>query len=285
VLPPSSRRQVRLDTLAPNQAVTAVHVVARSGRIGFAGLDTAANGLIPLGMALLPVTEADRSLVIADIPSPVASARLVLLAPDTDTTVSVTLLTADGPIAPAGLDQIDLQAGRVTAVSLTDVLDGQSVGIALTASADIVAGVEVGTGTGAQLKERDATAAGVPLTAPGVVVGLAGGAFKHHIALTTAAGAGSADLALYVPGTATPTWTATIDVPSQATRRVIVPVTTPTASSILVITPTSGAPLYVSREITEAGARGPLLALAPILPSRSSTLVPPVLSVPGSSVR
>ena len=63
------------------------------------------------------------------------------------------------------------------------------------------------------------------------------------------------------------------------------PVTTATASSILVITPTSGAPLSVAREIREAGTRGPLLALAPVLPSRPTTLVPPVVNLPGSSTR
>lgn len=285
VLAPSSRRQVRLDALAPNQSVTAVHVVARSGRIGFAGLDTAANGLIPLGMALLPVTESGQSLVIADVPAPVAAARLVLLAPELDATVSVRLLTADGPITPAGLDQIDLVAGRVTTIDLTAVLEGQPVGVELTSTDEIVAGVEVDTGTGTQLKERDATAAGPALTAPGVVVGLAGGALRHQIALTSASGAGSVDLALYVPGTSTPEWTATALVPDGSSQRVEVPVTTATATSILVITPSGGAPLYVAREISEAGARGPLLALAPILPSRSSTLVPPVVGLPGSSVR
>ena len=285
VLAPSSRRQVRLDTLAPNQTVTAVHVLARSGRIGFAGLDTAANGLIPLGMSLLPVTQAGTRLVIADVPAPVAAARLVLLAPDTDATVSVRLLTADGPITPVGLDQVDLQAGRVTTFDLAPVLEGQPVGIALISTADLVAGVEVDTGTGAQLKERDATAAGQALVAPGVVVGLAGGALRHQLGISAAAGEGSVELALYAPGSAAPVWTSSVVVPDGATRRVAIPVTTSTASSILVITPTSGAPLWVGREITEAGARGPLLALAPVLPSRSSTLVPPVVSVPGSSVR
>ncbi len=285
VMSPSSRRQVRLDTLAPNQPVTAVHVVARSGRIGFVGLDAAANGLIPLGMALLPVTMAGPRLVIPDVPAPVNAARLYLLSPDSDATVSITLLTADGPITPAGLDQVDLQQGRLTVLDLAPVLDGQPAGIVLESDQDIVAGAAVGTGSGAQLRERDAIAAGVPLTAPGIVVGLAGGALKHTLALSAADGAGSVDLAVYVPGSTTPAWTSSATVPAGSTIRVAVPVTTPTASSILVITPTSGAALVVSREITEAGARGPMLALAPVLPSRSTTLVPPVVSFPGSATR
>jgi hypothetical protein len=285
VLPPSSRRQVRLDTLAPNQAVTAVHVVARSGRIGFVGLDTAASGLVPLGMAILPVTQPGTRLVIADVPAPVTSAALYVLAPEVDATVSVKLLTADGAITPVGLEQVDLQAGRVTSLDLGPALDGEPVGIVLESDQDIVAAAAAGTGGGAELRERDTVAAGVPLNAPGIVVGLAGGALKHALALTAASGRGSVDLAVYVPGVAAPQWTSSVTVEDGSSVRVPVPVTTPTASSILVITPASGAPLVVAREIREAGARGPLLALSPVLPSRSTTLVPPVVNLPGSSTR
>jgi hypothetical protein len=285
VLSPSSRRQVRLDTLAPNQPVTAVHVVARSGRIGFVGLDTASNGLVPLGMAILPVTQSGNRLAIADIPAPVNAARLYLLSPETDATVSLTLLTADGPITPAGLETVDLQAGRLSVVDIAPVLDGQPAGVLLESDAEIVAGAAVGTGSGAELRERDATAAGVPLNGPGIVVGMAGGALKHTLALSASQGRGSVDLAVYAPGSTSPVWTSSVTVQDGGTVRVAVPVTTPTASSTLVITPTSGAPLMVSREITEAGARGPMLALAPVLPSRPTTLVPPVVDLPGSSTR
>jgi hypothetical protein len=285
VLPPSSRRQVRLDTLAPNQSATAVHVVARSGRIGFVGLDTAANGLIPLGMAILPVTQPGERLVIADIPAGLSSSRLYVLAPDADATVSVKLLTADGAITPVGLEQLDLQAGRLVVLDPSTVLDGQAVGIVLQSDQDIVAGAAVGVGSGTQLRDRDAVAAGVPLNAPGVVVGLAGGALKHTLALSAAAGRGSVDLAVYVPGATAPQWTSSVTVEDGTSVRVPVPITTTTASSILVITPSSGAPLVVGREIREAGARGPLLALSPVLPSRSTTLVPPVVNLPGSSTR
>jgi hypothetical protein len=285
VLPPSSRRQVRLDTLAPNQSATAVHVVARSGRIGFVGLDTAANGLIPLGMAILPVTQPGERLVITDIPGGLSSSRLYVMAPDGDATVSVKLLTADGAITPVGLEQLDLQAGRLVVLDPAAVLDGQPVGILLESDREIVAGAAVGVGSGSQLRDRDAVAAGVPLNAPGVVVGLAGGALKHTLALSAATGRGSVDLAVYAPGSTAPQWTSSVTVEDGSSVRVPVPITTPTASSILVITPASGAPLVVGREIREAGARGPLLALSPVLPSRSTTLVPPVVNLPGSSTR
>lgn len=285
VLPASSRRQVRLDTLAPNQVVTAVHVLARSGRIGVSGLDQQANGLIPLGMSLLPATQPGRRVVIPNIPSPVHSARLDLLSPDTDATAKILLLTDDGAIAPVGIDQVSLPAGRVTSIDLTGALAGMPAGLVVTATADVVAAVEVRTGEGADLKEKD-TAAGTPaLTRPGVVVGLARNQLTHKVIVAAPAAAADVLFELFVPGRADAVWRQDVPVPSGAVRRVTIPVTTPSATSILVVTPVSGGPVYAGRQVTEAGARGPMIALAPIYPTRATALVPVVVSVPGSSVR
>ncbi len=285
VMPASSRRQVRLDALAPDQAVTAVHVIARSGRVGVSGLDQQAVGLVPEGMSLLSVTHAGTRIVIPDVPAPIHQARLDLLSPDADTTVSVVLLTPDGSLVPAGIDRIDLPSGHVVSVDLTPELADQPIGLVITSTSEIVAGVEVGTGDPSTLREKDATS-GIPaLTAPGIVVGLAGGRLKHAVMVAAPAADASVRLELYVPGASAPTWTMTLDIPSGSVRRVAVPVTTAAATSILVVTPVSGGPVYAGREVTEAGSRGPMIALAPIFPTHATTQVPQVVSVPGSSVR
>ena len=238
VLPPSSRRQVRLDTLAPNQPVTAVHVVARSGRIGFVGLDTAANGLIPLGMSILPVTQAGTPPRHRRRPRAGELRRARTCSRPTPTPpCRVKLLTADGAITPVGLEQLDLQAGRIASLDLGRCSTGSRSASCSSPTRTIVAGAAVGTGGGTELRERDAVAAGVPLNAPGIVVGLAGGALKHVLALSAATGRGSVDLAVYVPGATAPQWTSSVTVESGTSVRVPVPVTTATASSILVITP------------------------------------------------
>ncbi|MFN8156047.1 MAG: DUF5719 family protein [Candidatus Nanopelagicales bacterium] len=283
-LPAGSRKQVRLDTLAPNQALVAVHAIARSGRIGLVGLDQEAVGLVPMGMALIPPTEAGTRLVIPGIPAPVHYAALELLSPEVDTTVSLTLLTADGQVTPAGISSVNLEAGKVLAVNLNEALAGAPAGVVIRSEAEVVAGVEVGTGDTATLREKDATAPVPALTAPGVVVGLAGGALKHAVMLSAPGKAAKVSLALYAPGASAPVWRRTITVESGSLARVTIPVTTPTASSTLVLTPLSGGPVYASRQVTEAGRRGPMIALAPILPQRASTLVPTVVSKPGSSV-
>ncbi len=285
ILPASSRRQVRLDTLAPNQAVTAVHVIARSGRIAVSGLDQQTNGLIPLGMSLLSATQPGTRVVIPNIPSPVRSAVLELLSPDSDTTVKLTLLTDDGPIAPAGLDTIDLSAGKVKVVDLTATLAGMPAGLVVSADSEVVAGIEVRTGEGANLKEQDAAAASPQLTRPAVVVGLAKNQLDHSIIVAAPDLAAVVRFELFVPGSATAVWTQSVEVPHGSVRRVVIPVTTAAATSILVITPISGGAVFAGRQVTERGARGPMIALAPIVPTRATTLVPVAVSVPGSSVR
>jgi hypothetical protein len=285
VLAASSRRQVRLDTLAPNQTVTAVHVVARTGRIGVSGLDQQTNGLIPLGMSLLSATAPGRRVVIPNIPSPVRSAVLELLSPDADTTVTLTLLTDDGPISPAGLDKVDLSAGKVKVVDITEALAGLPAGLVVTADSDVVAGIEVRTGEGSDLKEKDATAGSPELTRPAVIVGLAKNQLDHRVIVAAPGLAAVVRFELFVPGATAPVWTEVVPVPHGSVRRVGIPVTTLAPTSILVITPISGGPVFAGRQVTESGARGPMIALAPILPTRATTLVPVAVSVPGSSVR
>jgi hypothetical protein len=285
ILPPSSRRQVRLDTLAPNQTVTAVHVIARSGRIGVIGLDQQTDGLIPLGMSLLSATQPGTRVVIPNIPSPVRSAVLELLSPDADTTVKLILLTEDGPISPAGLDTVDLTAGRVKVLDLTAALAGLPAGLVVTADTEVVAGVEVRTGTGSNLKEQDATAGSPQLTRPAVVVGLAKNQLDHSVIVAAPDLAAVVRFELFVPGTVAPVWTDVVPIPHGSVRRALIPVTTLTPTSILVVTPVSGGPVFAGRQVIERGARGPMIALAPIYSTRASTLVPVAVSVPGSSVR
>jgi hypothetical protein len=285
VLPASSRREIRLDSLAPNQIVAAVHVLVTSGRVGVSGLDQQSQGLIPLGMSLLPATDASTRVVIPDIPQPVTSASLDLLSADVDTTVALQLLTPDGSLVPAGIDHIDLKAGHVTPVPILDVLAGQPAGLVISSTTEVVAGVEVTTGGAGLLSEKDATAGTPALSAPGIVVGLVGGVDKHAVTLAAPDTDAVVRLDLYVPGATAPQWTTTVNVIGGSVGVVAVPVTSVSAaeSSILVVTPVSGGTVYAARSVTEAGARGPMLALSPIYPTRATTIVPPVVQVPGSS--
>ena len=284
VLAPGSRTQIRVDALAPNLTYLAIHVIARSGRIGVLGLDQQAVGLVPLGMALIPATQEGTRLVVPGVPEPVHYARLDLLSPDVDTTASLTLLTPDGSVVPVGISTVTLPAGRVVPVWISNALAGAPAGVVVRSDTPVVAGVEVGTGTRATLREHDATAPTPQLSAPGIVVGLAGGGLHHAVMLSAPDTASVVRLELFAPGTSAPVWARTVTVAAGSLAGVTIPVTTVTASSTLVLTPVSGGPVFASRQVTEAGVRGPMIALAPIYPQRASTLVPAVVSAPGSSV-
>lgn len=283
VVPPSSRTTVRLDRLAPNLPVAAVHVVARSGRVGVAGLDQAVHGLVPLGLSILPATQAGTRLVIPDVPAPVLVARLHLIAPDSDASVTIRLLTDDGPLTPAGFGQLQLTAGKVTSVDVTAALAGLPAGLLITSDAPVAAGVEVKVGTGPQAQERDAAGAVPELTGPAVVAGLQRGPLVTTVALAAPAAASTVRLALVASGGSS-SWTRVVVVPRGAVRRVSVPVSTP-AASILVVTPVSGGPVYAERQVTESTPAGPMLALAPLVPTRATALVPAVVPIPGSALR
>ncbi len=281
VVPPLSRSVVRLSALAPDQTVTAVHVIARTGRIAVSALETASDGLIPLGMSALPVTQAGRSVVIPDIPK-VATATLLLISPTGPAEAKVKLLTQDGAITPVGLESVTLDGNTLASVDLTDALAGEPSAVLVTADSPVVAAVVVTTGTGTQLKEGDVTAGTPALTAPGIVVGLGTGTVRHVVGVAAPAGDTGVRLDLYVGGATTPTWTRTLPVAGGRYARILVDVTT--NDSLLVITPLGPGPVHVTRELTERGPRGPLLALAPVLPTRATTTVPPVVSDPGSGL-
>ncbi|MCA0329813.1 MAG: DUF5719 family protein [Actinobacteria bacterium] len=285
VVPPLSRSVVRLAALAPDQAITAIRVVARSGRIAASALETVQDGLIPLGMAVLPVTQAARTVVIPSVPS-VATARLLLVPQGGAAEASIRLMSSSGSFAPEGFGTLDLEPGKVTSLKLTEVLEGEPSGLVITSDVPVSASVVVTTGTGTQLKERD-TAAGTPaLVAPGIVVGLrtglGSGTLVHGIALAAPDEASVVRLDVYRENGTSPSWTATVDVAAGTSQYTRVPVDSD--NSLLVVTPVSGR-VYASRQLVENGPRGPMLAIAPLLPTRATTTVPPVIDAPASSVR
>lgn len=284
VVPPLSRTIVRLSALAPDQAITAIHVVARSGRIAASALETVQDGLIPLGMSALPVTQAGTTVVIPSIP-PIATARLIVVSQSGPAEVGLSVLTESGSFSPAGFESLSLEQGRVATLKLTDVLAGEAGGLVIRSDVPVAAAVVVTTGTGTQLRERDVTAGTPALVAPGVVVGLrtgiGSGTLLHGVGLAAPDEAAVVRLDVYEQGSTTPVWTETVDVGAGTSVRAAVKVAKD--NSLLVVTPVRGR-VHVTRELVENGPRGPMLALAPLLPVRATTTVPPVRSVPGSSL-
>ena len=280
---PGSRTILGLTGLAPNVKIAAVHVIARVGRVVALGTDTLDIGLIPQGMSLLQPTPAAMKVVIPAIVAPVSEARLVVLSPAADTTVTIKMVTPDGLVSPAGIDSVDLQAGKVTTVDVRPALAGQTAGFVLTADTPIVAGVSVGIRGSRGFREADAIAPAPALTGPAVVTGLVGQGRVHEIVLTAPAAAATVRLQL-VTATSGTAWSTTINVGAGSFSAVRVPV--PAAGgALLVVTPIRGGPVYAERYQAIGQPNGSLVSTSPLLPQRTSALVPGVESVPGSSSR
>ena len=284
-VPAASTVRLQLSNLAPNQSVTTVHVIATEGRVGASAVEFDSHGLVPQGMSIMSPTAAGRNLVIPMVPKGVASAQLVLLAPTADATAHVNLLTTQGQITPVGFDSVDLPTGRVASLDLTKVLAGTVGGLVIKADKDVVAGVLVTTGAKDQLREGDREAATPALVSPGIIVGIAGATQTQELGIAAPTADASVTVQLFARGKTSPTWTKTIAVKAGSVADIRLPLTSAVATSIAVITPVSGGPVYVTRVETEQARNGPLLGIAPVLPTRATTLVPPVEVFPGSAVQ
>ena len=146
VVPARGRVTFELDALAPDLQQLAVQIVVRSGRVAGSVRDYWIDGLTPLGLDWVPAAEgAGTTRVVVPGVSGGAGERLLhLLAPGAlDARIQIRLLTARGPIAAVGLEEVELRAGTVRSIPLEDVAGGEPVAVELTSDQPIVAGARV----------------------------------------------------------------------------------------------------------------------------------------------
>ncbi|MER6396116.1 DUF5719 family protein [Kitasatospora sp. NPDC001603] len=144
---PGSSQSVLLPTISKGQvADLAVHVVARSGRVGAAV--HAADGSkgadwVPASAAPAPVQ------VLPGLPADTANAHLVVWAPpEDDADLKIQLSGKNGLFTPAGNESIHVKAGMVAAVDLGKVTRDEVAGLRLSPTDDkhptpVVAGLRI----------------------------------------------------------------------------------------------------------------------------------------------
>jgi len=174
-LPSRSQSVLRLDRLIPGVAAGAVHVTASSGRVAVAVNDSVSDGLIPLGTDWVqPSAEPARRLLIPGVSDGAGARELRLLAPVGSATVGLRVYTDRGSFVPVGYDAIDVPAGRLVSIDVTDALKGEAATIEVTADAPVVAGVRQAFGTGSVARETSYTASVPVSTGPTAATGLPG---------------------------------------------------------------------------------------------------------------
>ncbi len=274
IVPPKSQVRLDLSTLAPGLPIAVIHVVVRSGRVAAAMSDRAAAGLLPQGVDWVPASAAPAGrVVVPGIPSAAASVRLSIVSPSADASVVIRVITPDGAFRPAGLDELDLTPGRVATVDLSPALKQANVAVEVVATAPVVAGATLLTAPRARERERMFAAGAVPLTAPAAIAWLDGSAKSVNSLLLTSVGGPSTALVTRYPRDGKPV-TTTVQVASD--RTVLVPVPIPDqVSSSLLVTPGGSGRLYAAREWvwTDTGISG--FSGYPLAPMRTTATIPP----------
>ncbi|HKX68653.1 MAG TPA: DUF5719 family protein [Intrasporangium sp.] len=123
-VPPASRLSISLDALAPDELRPGVHVIATGGVVSAVLNDAWIDGATARGADDATAAAAPaRDLVVAGLEAaPAGQGELVLrlVNPgDAEALARVTLLTARGPVQPAGLRAVRVGAGSTLDVPLT----------------------------------------------------------------------------------------------------------------------------------------------------------------------
>jgi hypothetical protein len=279
---PGEQRTVRIDGLSPGHGRLAVSVRVRTGRVAAAMHDQDALGVTIRGSDwIAPADEPVTRLVLPGVPGGAGARRLQILAPGrTDAIVKVTVAAMDRSFAPAGLDTIQLRAGRVTEVNLDKVAQNQPLSVVLDSDEPIVAAVRMSVGR--DPADVGYTTATGPLTGTAVVAGARGGRRGTTTLLLTAPEtAAKVTLTALVPRGTSPK-PRTITVPAGRTVAVVHAPRGAEAYALVVSPEPGSGPVYAAHALTAQHSSEPLLTSSPLVAGRYDVPVPRVQSDPSA---
>jgi hypothetical protein len=254
---------VSIPSVAPDAATLALHIHATSGAVTAALHDTRVNGVSPGGSDWIPATDPPaRTAVVPGFPTGAGSRSLVLANPGgVDATVSIRIVGTSGSFAPSGIAQIVVPAGATQTVDLTKAFGGGTGAVMVTSDQPVAAqGLAITTATGL-LPDLQWQAATPALTGPaGFADGREPDGGPTVLLLSAPAGAASVRITT-LHGTSK-----TIGVAAgHSTSTVLATLGHSAATSGATVTPFGSAPVYVTRELSFAGAHGPLTTSEPVL--------------------
>ncbi|WP_406286144.1 DUF5719 family protein [Embleya sp. NBC_00896] len=276
-LAPGASQAILLRTLNPAAVFpgVAVHVVARTGRVGAAIRDQEGT----LGSDWLPSAAAPaRNLVIPGLPGLAEGAgnvQLVLVSPSGESTdVQISIAGKVNTFKPVEKESTEIRGNKVTVLDLGPVTRGDAGAIRLVSGrADIIAGARVVQGTGTDT-EAAFLSATPELTGRAVIAeNRTGGSVASTISLTAPKGA--AKVKLTSIGDKGEPVSADVDVPAGTTVQVPAPVPAGATRFAVIAEPLPGSqPVHAVRTVTETLGKVTGLTVQPFVPTVETAVVP-----------
>jgi len=286
------RAVVRLDVLAPGVKATAVHVIARAGRVGASVADEQMSGLAAIGTDWIPqsTTPATKLYVPGVMPGKGARVLSIVTPGIDDATVHIRVISPNGTFAPADREQIDVPAESVISLDMSDVIGGDAATLEVTSDVPVVAGMRQFFGGRGVQDETAFSSSAQPMTSASAVSGLpVRMSTDIRVAITAPDTDVKVDIVLlpYKGGkdAAQPTAPIRVNVPAGEVRFVLLP--EPQAEWFTaVITPVEGSgPYLASHRVREKSTYGDLVTGYPWTPLRTQVRVPTAQVDPGLTVQ
>ena len=292
VVNPKQRMYVRLDALAPGVPSTAIHVIARTGRIGASVDDDQMSGLHSVGTEWVPraVPPAKKVYVPGVFPGKGVRVLAIAAPGDADAQVSIRVMTKDGTFQPAERDHFTVPNDSVISLDMSSVTQGQPATLELISDTPIVAGMRQFYGSkrvqndtayaaGAQVLNSTSAESGMPVQ----------GATRVRLALTAPKGDAKVQISLlpYLGKDVVSSPVQVQDVTISAGSVKWLPITLQRKAAwfTIVVTPLNDQPYLVAHQVLERSRYGDLVTGYPWQALHTEVKVPTAHEDPGLPVR
>ena len=265
---PHTRLGIRLDSIAPDRGLLAVHVLSRRGRVAAGMRHARAAGGIPLGADWVPqATPPATKVVIPGIPEGPGIRTVMVSNPGLDdTVVSVQVTTADGQFVPTDLAAIAVPAGTTIARRVDTLTADSALAVSVTSvGGPVVAGALIVDSQTGPVREIAYTAGSLPLSGPALLTDLVLNRPTESTLILTAPDQKATVVVTPIrvvgtKGTLPAAKTVTIPAGRTVTLKLstFYPPGTETRLAVSVQPADGSGQVYASRYLRERGANGPL---------------------------
>jgi Family of unknown function (DUF5719) len=292
VVDPKKRLYVPLDALAPGVPSTAIHVIARTGRIGASVDDDQMSGLKSVGTEWVPRAVAPAKTVYVPGVFPGKGVRVLAIAAPgaSDAQVKIRVMTKDGTFQPAERDHFTVPNDSVISLDMSSVTQGQPATLELTSDTPIVAGMRQFFGSKRVQNDTAYSAGAQVLTASAAESGMpVQGATRVYLALTAPKGETKVQVALlpYLGKdvVSSPVQVQDITVPAGSVKWLPVTLGQKAAWFTIVVTPRNDQPYLIAHQVLERSRYGDLVTGYPWQALHTEVQVPSANEDPGLPVR